>query len=128
MSVWPGGALNDLPLRQLAECAGRSTTSPAVVGRFYWVNEVPYITVETEVDIDLAEIDTDDLLDAISCHVKTGCMSEKQKMKLVSLANGVAEPEEDSIDAIYQAIIRNDPAMLHRAASDLIYNVKGRIV
>lgn len=32
------------------------------------------------------------------------------------------------IDAIYQAMIRNDPALLHNAASDLIYSVKWRIV
>ena len=121
--------MNELPLRPLAERAGRSTTAPAVVGRFYWVNKMPYITVETEVDIDLEDIDADDLIEALAYKGRCDALDEKQMAQLLALANGVTEElyERDPVDALHLAIIKNDPSALHKAASDLIYSVKGRI-
>lgn len=87
------------------------------------------ITVETEVDIDLEDIEADDLIEALAYKVRCDALDEKQMAQLLALANGVSEGlyEGDPIDSLYMAIIKNDPAALHKAASDLIYSVKGRI-
>ena len=90
---------------------------------------MPYITVETEVDIDLTDLEVDDLIEAIAYKVKYDKLDEKQMAQLIALANGVSEGlyEGDPIDSLYMAIIKNDPSALHKAASDLIYSAKGRI-
>lgn len=85
------------------------------------------ITVETEVDIDLE--DADDLIEALAYKVRCNALDEKQMAQLLALANGVTKElyERYPVDALHLAIIKNDPSALHKAASDLIYSVKGRI-